>query len=173
MRMVLGLSVVLAACVADVAGTHQSQQNGEGSGSQTTDDESTATPMGYLKRIASIHCTQAFMCRDSFPPDLGYTFEAQWTNSEPECEAMLLDAWNTETLESEIAKGRAVYDGSAAASCLEGVTFGACPDYWMRGIEWADACYSVIIGKVPTGGSCQSLYSCESFSCDEPTQTCL
>jgi hypothetical protein len=173
MRLLLGIPLLATACVADVSGTHPSQQNGSGSGSSMTDEESTATPVGYLKRIASIHCTQAFMCRDSFPPDLGYTFEEEWSNTEPACEADLLAAWNTNLIEDEIAKGRAAYDGAAAASCLDGVTFGACPDYWSRGIEWAEACYHVIVGNVPTGGSCESEYSCVSYTCDAATRTCM
>ena len=60
MRLVLGLTVLLAACVADVAGTHQSQQNGEGSGSQMTDDESTAS--GIVAQICAPRSTP--LCSD-------------------------------------------------------------------------------------------------------------
>ena len=43
MRLVLGIPLLVAACVADVAGTHQSgQQNGQGSGSSMT--ETTRPP---------------------------------------------------------------------------------------------------------------------------------
>jgi hypothetical protein len=127
----------------------------------------------YFDEIASIHCEQAFQCMSSFPPDRGYTFEAQWGASLPACTAQLLAAWNPAQVETEIAKGRITYDGTAAVSCLEGVTFAACDDYWVRGIEWAESCYHVVVGTVAAGGACENNYSCTSFMCDATTHVCM
>jgi len=170
------LLVCLTACVAEVSGTHQeSEQNetptgtGSGGGAETT----TTTPTGYLRQIAGIYCTESFSCQGEWPADRTYTFASQWGASEDACVDTLLTGWNPAAIETEIAKGRAMYDGSAGVACLNGVTFGTCSDYWTAGIHWAEACYHVIIGLVPAGGACDNLYACASQSCDATTHTCL
>jgi hypothetical protein len=174
---VLGLLMLacLVACVAEVSGTqHQeSQEENPTPGGSGNADDTTTTPTGYLRQIAGIYCTESFTCRGDFPPDRGYTFEAQWGTSEDECVDRLLTGWNPAAIETEIAKGRAKYDGSAGIACLNGVTFGTCADYWTTGIHWAEACYHVISGVVPAGGACENMYACVSQSCDATTHTCL
>ena len=166
--------LVTGACVADVSGTHQeSKQDDPTTGSGGNAQDSTTTPTGYLTKIAGIYCEESFTCRADFPPDRGYTFEAQWGDTQDACKQRLLDAWTPAAIETEIAKGRATYDGSAGIACLSGVTFGTCADYWTSGIHWADACYHVIIGLVPAGGSCDNIYACASQSCDATTHTCM
>lgn len=174
------MSLLLAACVADVSGIHQPSEDpgtggggGTGSGSGSETGDTTTTPTGYLTQIAAIYCMESFSCRAEFPTDLGYTFEAQWGTTQPACEQRLLDAWNPPAIETEIAKGRVTYDGAAGVACLSGVTFGSCGDYWTNGIQWADACYHVIVGSVPAGGSCDTPYACTSGSCDTTAHECL
>ncbi|HTL38796.1 MAG TPA: hypothetical protein VL326_36950 [Kofleriaceae bacterium] len=171
------LTACLAACGAEVGGTHQESQEkepptGNGSGGEHGND-TTTTATGYLTQIAGVYCSESFTCRADFPLDRGYTFEAQWGNSEDECTTRLLDGWNPAAIETEIAKGRAEYDGSAGIACLNGVTFGTCGDYWTAGIHWADACYHVIKGLVPAGGACDNAYACVSQQCDAVAHTCL
>jgi hypothetical protein len=181
MRFALGLSLLLVACVGDVSGIHQTSQdppvtggdNGSGSGSGESGADTSTTPTGYLKQIAAIYCMESFSCRTEFPTDLGYTFEAAWGTTPDECQQRLLDSWNPPAIETEIAKGRVTYDGAAGIACLNGVTFGSCADYWTNGIQWADACYHVIVGSVPAGGSCDTLYACTSGSCDMTAHQCL
>ncbi|HUS32112.1 MAG TPA: hypothetical protein VMZ53_26615 [Kofleriaceae bacterium] len=174
---VLGVLLVCltTACVADVNGTHQESKEEEtattGGGAES--GNTTTTPTGYLSQIADIYCSESFTCRADFPPDRGYTFEAQWGASENECVNRLLTGWNPAAIENEIAKGRAMYDGAAGIACLNGVTFGSCSDYWTSGIQWAEACYHVIIGLVPAGGACENMYACASQSCNATTHTCL
>lgn len=166
--------VVLAGCTAEVAGI-EGRDKPPGGSDQTMEDpgQTSITLSEYFDRIAAIHCNQAFMCRSSFPEaERGYPFEAEWGYSVPECTQTLIEAWNPEQVETEIAKGRIVYDGTAALTCLSGVTFAACPVYWERGIEWAESCYYVVIGQVHVGGACQNDYSCVSFYCDQTTFTC-
>lgn len=166
--------LAMTACVADVSGVQQGAQDGEEPGSsETTSDETAITPTGYLQKIAGIYCEESFTCRASFPPDRGYTFEAQWGNTDPECRQRLLDGWNPAEIETEIAKGRVTFDGGAARACLDGVAFGSCPDYWARGIEWAEPCYKVLVGSVPKGGQCDIDYSCASFACDKTLHQCM
>ena len=176
---ILAACFAVGACVADVGGTHQESQNenpaggGDGSGSGNGSSSTTTTPTGYLTQIAGIYCTESFTCQADFPPDRGYTFEAQWGASEDACVQQLLAAWNPAAIETEIAKGRAMYDGAAGVECLQGVTFGTCADYWASGIHWADACYHVIIGLVQAGGACDNIYACASQSCDMTTHLCM
>ena len=162
----------MTACVADVSGVHQASEDGDDVGGNGSANTAT-TPSAYLEQIAGIYCQEAFTCRSTFPPDRGYTFEAQWGNSDAECRQKLLDGWNPPEIEREIAKGRVTYDGGAARACLDGVTFAECPAWWDRGIEWADACYHVLVGQVPAGGQCDIDYSCASFNCDEAMHVCL
>lgn len=174
MRTLMGMLLVTAACVADVSGVNQESQDGEeATETGTASDETALTPTGYLEKIAGIYCEESFTCRASFPPDRGYTFEAQWGNSEPECRQRLLDGWNPALIETEIAKARVTFDGGAARACLDGVAFGSCPDYWTNGIQWAEACYRVLVGSVAKGGQCDTDYSCASFNCDEMLHQCL
>jgi hypothetical protein len=172
MRALLGIAM-LVGCTADVAGIEGREGepdtgSGEGGGGG---EQTSMTLSVYFDKIAQVHCEQAFGCRASYPTDRG-AFEATWGASVAECEANLIAAWNPAQVETEIAKGRITYDGSAAVSCLEGVTFAACPDYWNRGIEWAESCYHVVVGTVGIGGACENDYACTSFYCDTYDHTC-
>ena len=170
MRSVLAIAL-FAACTADVAGSGAPDDNPQmGSGTPPTSGPMTLST--YFDKIAAVHCEQAFSCRDAFPPEQG-VFEDVWGASVGMCEANLIAGWNPAQVETEIAKGRITYDGNAAATCLEGVTFAACPDYWQRGIEWAESCYHVIVPMVQAGGACENPYSCTSYSCDPTMHTCL
>jgi hypothetical protein len=173
MRRVLSI-VVLVGCTADVDGIQGRDKPDEGSGGSTDKPGSTSITLSkYFDEIAAIHCGQAFMCRASFPADeRGYVFEDQWRDTVAACEQMLIEAWNPAQVETEIAKGRITYDGAAAATCLQGVAFAACPEYWNRGIEWAESCYHVVVGMVEAGGACENDYSCTSFTCDPATKLC-
>lgn len=170
---ILGL-LLLVGCTADVTVMTPrpeipvGQGGGEGSGSGQT----SITPTGYLEKIAKIQCDQAFSCRASFPPDAGYVFEDVWSTSSEACVPQLLAQWQPMQIETEIAKGRIRFDGSAALACLDGVTFAQCPDYWNRGIEWAEACYHVVVGLVPSNGECEIDYDCQSYYCDTVSRRC-
>jgi hypothetical protein len=171
MRRLLGIAM-LVGCTVDVAGIEGRTGEPEtGSGSNGPGEQTTMTLSEYFDKIAVIHCEQAFGCRASYPTDRG-AFETTWGASVEACEANLIAAWNPTEVETEIAKGRITYDGTAAVSCLEGVTFAACPDYWNRGIEWAESCYHVVVGTVPVGGACANDYSCTTFYCDPYAFTC-
>lgn len=170
----LGVLVMLAAgCTADVAGIEGRDKPDKESDDKTEQPgQTTLTLSEYFDEIAGIHCEQAFMCRAAFPPDAGYTFESAWGNSVTECEQLLIAGWDPAEVETEIAKGRITYDGTAAVTCLEGVTFAACTEYWSRGIEWAESCYHVVVGQVPVGGACANDYACTTFYCEQTTYTC-
>lgn len=179
MTRLVGL-LLLTGCVADVVGVELPPPNpippsgAQGSGAEDTGPTSQTqiTATDYLARIATIHCSQAFDCRSTYPNDAA-TFEATWKTSVAECVTNLQTAWGSGVLESEIAKGRIDYDGTAAVDCLGGVAFASCDTHWTDGIQWAQSCYSVMVGNVAAGGNCESLYSCQSFSCDATTRSCL
>lgn len=137
-----------------------------------TGPQSTISPSGYLTSIAQIHCEQAFSCRATYPFD-ALSFETAWGTSVTECIADLVAGWDANAIEAEIAKGRAEFDGTAAVACLGGVAFAACTEHWDGGIQWADACYHVIVGNVPAGGTCDIDYACISSACDVLEHRCL
>lgn len=172
-RMRLVGVVLLVSCTAEVAGTGALPRDPKSDSPSGGGDMTSMTLTKYFDEIAGIHCRQAFGCRDSFPAaERGYPFEAEWGASEPACEALLIADWNPTQVETEIAKGRITYDGAAAVSCLQGVAFAACPEYWRVGIDWAESCYYVVVGMVQTGGTCENDYSCVSFLCDPTTHAC-
>ncbi len=180
MKRLVGIVMLVGACVADVGdptppsnpippgqGAGSGEEEDEQSGSQT---EITAT--AYLTEIAMIQCEQAFSCRATYPNDAA-TFDASYKTSIQACVANLQEAWGSNRIEMEIAKGRIVFDGTAAVSCLGGVAFGSCDTHWTSGIQWAPSCYSVMNGNVQVGGNCESLYSCASYNCDVAEQRCI
>jgi hypothetical protein len=181
MKRFAGL-LVLVGCVGEAppepappvpAPAGGARETGSGEGEDDGPDMQTAVDAtGYLTRIATIHCQQAFNCRATYPNDSA-TFDATWTTGLASCVSMLQQAWGVGTIETEIAKGRIDFDGTAAVDCLSGVAFGACDTHWTTGIQWAESCYSVMVGNVPSGGSCESLYACQSYECDATTRTCL
>ena len=170
MRILL-VVIMSVACTADVPGMEGREHDPMTGSDKGSGGETSMTLSKYFDEIAAIHCQQAFSCKDSYPADRG-AFETTWTASVPECEAMLIGAWNPKQVETEIAKGRITYDPNAAVSCLQGVTFAACADYWNRGIEWAESCYHVVVGMVQVGGACDNDYSCTTFFCDQTLHTC-
>jgi len=173
----VGIVVLVAGCVPDVGNDPVPPPNpippgaeGEGSGDPSSQTQVTAT--GYLTQIAMIQCEQAFSCRATYPSD-GVTFQDTWSTSVAACVAMLQAAWGTNLIESEIAKGRIEFDGTAAIDCLAGVAFGSCDTQWTSGIQWADSCYDVMNGNVTVGGSCDSVYACSSYNCDAVQHQCI
>lgn len=180
MKVLAGL-LVLSGCVADVAGGHvgppMPAPAGERQGQEEPQDEesssqNTVTASGYLEQIAMIQCAEAFTCRSTYPGEAA-GFEAVWKASVPACVANLIVAWNANAIETEIAKGRINFDGTAAVSCLSGVAFGTCDAHWTEGIQWAQACYSVMVGRVPVGEGCESVYACTSYNCDTVEHRCI
>jgi hypothetical protein len=159
-------------CVADVAGSSLIAPEEEQDGARSNDGQSSITPTRYLEEIAKIQCEQAYGCRETYPFD-DTSFERIWSTSVTACTTTLLDGWNTSSIEIEIAKGQIEFDGTAAVACLGGVAFGSCSEHWQRGIQWAEACYHVLVGNVPAGGTCESSYACLSYQCDLATRRCL
>jgi len=180
MKWALGMTVLLG-CVADVPEPvsppnpippDEHRDDGAGGGGEAPTSQTDVTATGYLKAIANVHCVQAFACRATYPGDSA-AFEASWQDSVADCAANLEVAWGVPTIETEIAKGRIDYDGTAAVQCLAGVAFAGCNTHWTDGIQWAESCYDVMVGNVPTGASCDSLYSCQSYDCDTTQHVCL
>jgi hypothetical protein len=182
MVRLVGILMLVGGCVADVGdpappsnpippgGGQQGQGSDEDNGESGSQSEVSATD--YLTEIAMIQCEQAFSCRATYPNDAA-AFEASWKTSVAACVANLQIAWGSNQIETEIAKGRIDFDGTAAVSCLGGVAFGSCDTHWTSGIQWAPSCYSVMNGNVQVGGNCDSLYSCTSYNCDLVEQRCI
>jgi hypothetical protein len=169
----LGILLLVVGCMADVDGSEGRTDKPEQGSGMESGGGTAITISQYTDWLARIYCDQSFQCMSSFPPDLGYTFESQWGATLPECTSRLVMGWNPPLIETEIAKGRIMYDGEAAVSCLEGVTTVACDQYWTRGIDWAESCYHVMVGTVPVGGLCETSYSCTSSNCDVMMHMCI
>jgi hypothetical protein len=170
--LVCGPLAFASGCVADVVGSSRTAPEQEEDGAGSNDSQSSITPTRYLEEIAKIQCEQAYSCRDTYPFD-DASFQRIWNTSVAACTTSVLASWNTGSIETEIAKGQIEFDGTAAVACLSGVAFGSCTEHWQRGIQWAEACYHVLVGSVPAGGSCESSYACLSFQCDLAARRCL
>jgi hypothetical protein len=143
-----------------------------GNGGGSAGGQSAVNATGYLEKIAQIQCSEAFSCRSTYPGEAA-DFEATWSTSVDACVTSLQVAWGSNTIETEIAKGRIDFDGTAALNCLNAVTFSSCDTQWTEGIQWAESCYHVLVGTVPNGGNCESVYACSSFNCDMAQHTCI
>ena len=173
--MVVVFALGCAACVGEAPGDPNpvpAVGSGGGSGGSGQSGQTSVTATRYLEDIATLQCAEAFSCRSTYPGDAA-SFEAVWQTSVETCVSNLLVAWNANSIETEIAKGRIDFDGTAAVDCLNGVAFGSCDQHWTNGIQWVESCYHVMVGNVAAGGTCDSVYACESSTCDTAEHRCI
>lgn len=135
------------------------------------DGQPSMTPTEYFEQNAKLRCTQAYVCRDTYPGDAA-AFEATWGTSVAECTMNLALSWNPMGFEIDVAKGRIEFDHTAAVACITSAVFPSCDEHWEIGIQWAEPCSRVMVGIVASGGSCETDYACTSAKCDAVTHTC-
>ena len=132
------------------------------------------TATEYITQYETKFCGEAFTCMSSYPTTTGSTFADEFGASTQDCLSIALGYDMPSTVESEITAGKIQYDGSAAASCIAGITFGACSDFWTNGPDLPTACDTALVGTVADGGSCVVDFDCSSLDsyCDATTQKC-
>jgi hypothetical protein len=149
------LVFLCAAC--GTSATHNKPPDGPPGGDGGTGPTATE----FLQAMAGKDCTEAFMCMSSFvPATTGDTFADEWGASVTDCSNDPTDLSNDANVESEIIKGNIVFDAAEAATCLAGITYGTCTDFWTNGAMYPTACNDALYGLVADGGACVTDYDC-------------
>ncbi len=109
------------------------------------------------------------MCMASFPTTNGVTFQDAFGATAQDCYAMSAMYNDPTKVQSEIDAGKIHYDGSAAATCVAGVTFPDCATYWQNGGNYPSACDTAMVGTVADGGACVVDFDCSNVQsiCDQ------
>jgi hypothetical protein len=148
--------------------------DGSGSGSGTGGTGGTMTASKFLEEINKKFCDQSFTCKSSFPTDWGITFDEAFGTSASACYAQAAQDIPPAQVESQIAAGKITFNANDASTCLAGITFGTCNEFWQQGPQMPAACETVLLGTVADGGACVTHIDCTNFYsyCDETTNTC-
>ena len=181
------LLCVLTACAAQLSPTGGNGGGGNGGGghgggggggggSNTGGGGSTGgmTATQFLTQMEMKYCDEAFTCQASFPTNQGVTFADAFGASASVCYSDGAAYDMPASVETEITAGKIHYDAAAAASCVSGITFGACTDFWANGGTYPAACNTALVGTVADGGACVVDYDCSSAQsvCDPTAHTC-
>ena len=147
-------------------------EGGGGGGGSNTGSSMTATQ--FLTQMEMKYCDEAFACQSSFPANQGGTFADAVGASASVCYSDGAAYDMPASVESEITAGKIHYDAAAAASCVSGITFGACSDFWANGGTYPASCDTALVGTVADGGACVVDYDCSSAQsvCDPTAHTC-
>lgn len=168
------LALGVVACATSPTGTGtggdddgNSMGNGGGSGGGGGGGGSISAT-DYLSRMDQKYCDEAFTCQASFPAMTGETFADDFGASAQDCYADAAAYEMASVVESEIAAGKIHFDGTAAAQCIAGITFGTCSAFWTNGGDYPAACDTAMVGTIADGGACVVDYDCSN-----PDSSCL
>lgn len=160
---------ILGACASSPSGKTGGPggDDGDDTGSNPggSDDPGSADPItvdAFLQQMAKVDCDEAFACKASFPTDAGGTFDELYGSTATDCYAMANMYNDPVKVASEITAGKIHFDGSAAATCVAGITFGTCTEYWDDGGDYPAACDGAISGTIADGSACVVDYDCSN-----------
>ncbi|HEY5946771.1 MAG TPA: hypothetical protein VIV40_14810 [Kofleriaceae bacterium] len=145
--------------------------SGSGGGGGSTDTSGVAS---FLHGMAVKYCDEAFTCKASFPTDAGVTFEQAFGASAMACYADADMYNNAAAVAAQITAGTITWNPADAMTCLAGITFGTCAEFWMSGANQPAACATALVGHVADGAACVVDYECSNASsyCDATTKKC-
>ena len=168
------LAALLAGCGAQIAngadagGNHGGKGDGDGSGSG-----GSLTPSAFLTKLGNGECEKAFACRGSFPQTGSRHFDDEWGSSVDECYAAAADYFMPGAVEADVAAGKIHFDAGAARSCLIGIDFGSCNQFWQQGPQFPSACSVALQGTLDEGADCDNDFECAGDTvCDPNAYTC-
>jgi hypothetical protein len=188
--------VLLAACGVETGTSgDQTKQDGSGSGSDSDNDPgdgsdddpkpgpgddpgtggtSELTPSKFFDEMGHKLCDHAHSCRASFPVNDWESFEDYWADTPDQCYPQFLAVYEPAELEQAFKAGTIKFTVADATTCLAGITFGTCSEFWDDGASMPAACDTAVIGTVQDGGACVIDLECanESSYCDASTDTC-
>jgi hypothetical protein len=153
-------------------GTGGGNGSGGGSGSGTGSTSITATQ--FLATFAQKFCDEAFTCKASFPTDAGVTFADAFGASASACVSDSAAYDMPAIVEQQITAGKIKFNGTDAATCVNGLTFPACATFWTDGPNTPTACNTAMVGTVADGTACLVDYECSGANsyCDPTGKKC-
>ncbi len=183
MRNAMLFLVLLTACAAELqptggttGGSNQGGTPNPGSGGNPNPGGgSSMTATQYLTAMEMKYCDEAFACQASFPTTQGVTFAQAFGSSASQCYSDGAAQDMPAQVEAEITAGKIHFDAAAAASCVAGIMFGTCTDFWAgTGGTIPSGCSTALVGTVADGGACVVDYDCSSAQsvCDPTAHTC-
>ena len=175
---------MLAACAGSApdgstggngSGTGSGTGNGDGTGSGSGTGTGTGmTATKFLDEVGHKICDEAFMCKASFPTDFGGTFEEIFGTSASQCYTESLASFEPMIVEQKITAGTIKWNAADATTCLAGVTFGTCTEFWQNGPNMPAACDTALVGTIADGQACAVDLECSNIQsyCDPTTKKC-
>jgi hypothetical protein len=156
-------------------GTGGGTGGGSGSGSGSGDGTGTGmTATKFLDEMGHKFCDEAFTCKANFPTDQGVTFDQAFGTSAMQCYTDSLAADQPMLVEQEITAGKIKFNAADASTCLAGITFSTCSDFWQNGGTMPAACDTALVGTVADGAACVVDFDCSSLQsyCDPTAKKC-
>jgi len=135
---------------------------------------SAMTVAQYFDGLGHKECDQAFACQSTFPAANG-KFSDAFGASATACYADAASYYDAATVAAEISAGKIMFNGTAAAACIAGITQTAdCAGYWANGAAYPAACATAIVGTVADGGACVVDFDCANAAsiCDPTGNKC-
>lgn len=147
--------------------------DGSGSGSGGGSGGGALTATAFLGQISQKFCDEAFTCQASFPTDVGVTFADAFGASAAEC--VSASAAYDAPVEARVAAGTIQFNAADAATCVGGIAFGTCTEFWTQGPTTVPpACATALVGTLADGATCVIDYECIGATsyCDDATKKC-
>ncbi len=145
--------------------------DGSGGGGGSTD---TSGLESFVHGLGVKYCDEAFACKASFPTDAGITFDEAFGPSAMACYADNDASFDIPAIVAQIQAGTILWNASDANTCLAGITFGTCEEFWQQGGNEPAACATALAGTIADGGACVTDWECVNLAsyCDETTKLC-
>lgn len=175
-RRAFVLVVLVAACGAELGEPPEADDaDGKGDGAGGGGSSMTLTPAGFLAQIGMEYCDESFRCKGTYPggpaafaQDFGATVQT--------CYGGVEAYYQPQLVEQSIAAGRVVFTAAAAQACLDGIEYPqSCGTFWEESAEFPQVCGLALVGTLPDGAACVSLFDCANPSslCDPATKRCV
>lgn len=170
------LSLALASCGVEIGEPPDVDQS-NGKGDDDDDGGGNNTPLTatrFLARIGVQYCDESFRCKATYPEGTD-VFEDDFGASRQACYDGVDAYYRPALVEQSIAAGRVIFSAIAADACLDGVSYPQqCSMFWDTAPVFPNACDVTLLGTVPDGAACVSIFDCANITsfCDDMTKRC-
>ena len=131
-----------------------------------TGDASVAmTSSTFMERLITQECSIAFACRAQYPEGSHPAFDAAWGTDPSDCLATDRDYLARNKIAAAIIGGTIIWDPTSAEACLAAPGIpSTCSVLFADNYDWADSCYTALLGLVADGGACTTDWECARHS---------